>query len=89
MTQLTTHIPSGHVVEIQDTMTDRRGYTRHYCEDHQRPTIAGWYPASHLRFAVTGTREEWQQVENLADAGYISGEDWTRYVRGVNALRAR
>lgn len=45
-----THLPTGRAVEIQDTMTNEDGETIFYCEDHMRPTMAGWIPADRLEF---------------------------------------
>lgn len=45
-----THIPTGRTVEIQDTMEDYGGTTMYYCEDHMRPSMAGWCYAESLIF---------------------------------------
>lgn len=45
-----THIPTGRAVEIQDVMTNEDGEDIFYCEDHMRPTIAGWHTADRLEF---------------------------------------
>lgn len=38
-----THKKSGHIGEIQDVTEGAGGLTIYYFEDHQRPTVAGWY----------------------------------------------